>query len=270
MGYRGHENWHDMSHHVVHFTRALDPQHLVKPQPPEDPKRWTLRQFLAEIRYIGQQDPTGYHPWMQILGEGLLRPGDKPLGAARRVPEVEHLHRVVCFSEIPLDMLDRLIERRSLYGIGFNKGFLVSKGGAPLWYLDKEGDHASIIRAQIEERVAAGVDPNDPFWRLMPFIDNPGNYSGRLYRFEWEREWRVIGEMSFQQGDVAFLFLPEEDHDRARQFFADVEVENSGPAYFCPYIDARWDMNRIQEALKNVPPPPPPSQGATPWWDDPF
>lgn len=270
MGYRGNEDWHDMSDHVVHFTKPLDPRDIVKPPPPKDPKRRTLGEMLAEIGYISQQDPTGYQPWMQILGGRVLNPGAKPLGAARRIPEVEHLHRVVCFSEIPLDMLDRLIERRSLYGIGFSKAFIVSKGGAPLWYLDKEGEQAPIIRAQIDERVAAGVDPDDPFWRLTPFIDNPGNYAGRQYRFEWEREWRVIGRLSFHQDDVAFLFLPEEDHERARQFFADVEVENRGPVYFCPYIDPRWDMDRIQDALENVPPAPPPSPGATPWWDDPF
>jgi hypothetical protein len=174
---------------------------------------------------------------------------------------------VICFSEIPLDMLDRLIDRRSLYGVGFSKAFIVSNGGGPLWYLDNEGEQAPIIRAQIAERVAAGVNPDDPFWRLMPFINSPGNYHGRPYRFEWEREWRVIGEMSFHQDDIAFLFLPEEDHERARQFFADVEVENRGPAYFCPYIDARWSMDCIQHALKNAPSAPPPSAGAMPWWE---
>jgi hypothetical protein len=167
-------------------------------------------------------------------------------------------------------MLDRLIERRSLYGLGFSKEFIGANGGAPLWYLDKEGEHAPIIRAQIDQRVARGVDPGDPFWAADPFIDNPGNYAGRAYRFEWEREWRVIGDMAFHQDDLAFLFLPEEDHEPARRFFADANVENSGPAYFCPYIDPRWDMDRIQDALENVPEPPEPSPGATPWWDDPF
>jgi hypothetical protein len=259
-----------MSDYVVHFTKPIDLGTITPPAPRADPKRPTLVEMLAEIRHVNQQDRTGYHPWIDILGGRELRAGLKPLGAARRVPGIEGTQRCVCFSEIPLDMLDRLIQRRSLYGIGFPKEFIVSKGGAPLWYLDKDGAQAPIIRAQIDERVAAGVDPDDPFWELTPFIDNPGNYAGRPYRFEWEREWRVIGDMTFHEEDVAFLFLPEDDHDKARQFFAEVESEHSGPAYLGPYIDPRWDIQRIQDALKNAPPPPPPSPGAMPWWDDPF
>jgi hypothetical protein len=148
-------------------------------------------------------------------------------------------------------MLDRLVERRSLYGIGFTKEFVTSRGGAPLWYLDNAGAQATIIRDVIPQRVAGGVDPDDRLWKLTPFIDNPGVYKGRSYRFEWEREWRVIGDMPFDIGDVAFLFLPEDEHDTARKFFADVQIEHRGPAYFCPYIDPRWSMDRIQDALRN-------------------
>lgn len=270
MGYRGREQWHDMSDFVVHFTKPVPVDEIKKPPPRKVRGRLSLGELLARIRYDSQLDRSGYAPWIEILGGRVLQVGAKPLGAARRVPGVELNQRVVCFSEIPLDMLDRLVERRSLYGLGFSKELVVARGGGPLWYLDKEGEQAPIIRAQIDERVDRGVDPDDPFWRLTPFIDNPGNYAGRPYRFEWEREWRVIGDTSFHQEDVAFLFLPEEDHDRARQFFADAEVENRGPAYYCPYIDPRWDLDRIQDALENVPEPPKPSPGATPWWDDPF
>ena len=267
MGYRGRDHWHDMSDYVVHFTKPIEPE---PPPAPEHLGRLSRAEFVAAVRYRSQVDATGYDPWVSILGGRELTAGPKPLGAARRVPGIEDSQRVVCFSEIPLDMLDRLIERRSFFGLGFAKEFLVAKGGAPLWYLDKDGDQAPIIRAQIDEHVAAGVDPDDPFWRLTPFIDNPGNYAGRPYRFEWEREWRVIGDMRFHQDDVAFLFLPEEDHDRARQFFVDAEFENTGPAYLCPYIDPRWELDRIQHALRNVPAPPKPSPGASPWWDDPY
>jgi hypothetical protein len=272
MGYRGHDEWHDMSDHVVHFTKPVDLATITPPPARPDPKRATLAETLAEIAFLNLQDRTGYHPWLEILGSRELKAGEKPLGAARRVRGVEPSQRCVCFSEIPLDMLDRLIQLRSLFGVGFAKSFIVANGGAPLWYLDKDGIQAPIIRAQIEQRVADGVDPDDPFWKLTPFIDHPGSYAGRPYRFEWEREWRVIGDMRFREDDVAFLFLPEEDHDTARQFFVDAEVENRGPAYLGAYIDPRWDMQRIQDALKNVPTPPPPSPEATPWWDwhDPF
>ncbi len=199
-----------------------------------------------------ERDESGYFPWIDIVGEGRLRAGENPLGAGRKIAGVEHLHRVVCFSEIPLDMLDRLIERRSLYGIGFRKEVVVAKGGGPLWYLDKDGMQANLLEQEIADAMAGGVDPADRIWKLTPFIDFPGTYRTE-YRFEWEREWRVVGDVEFTPDEVAFLFLPEDDHDKARQFFEQVEHEHSGPAYLGPYIDPRWDMDKIQEKLKEVP-----------------
>ena len=135
VGYRGHDGWKDMSDFVVHFTKppAADTSVATAVQASGG---GGLHAWLAEQR---AQDRSGYHQWIKILGEGRLCAGAKPLGAARSQPALAELHRVVCFSEIPLDMLERLVERRSLYGIGFRKDVLVGKGGAPLWYLDKDG-----------------------------------------------------------------------------------------------------------------------------------
>jgi hypothetical protein len=270
VGYRGHDDWSDMSDYVVHFTKPIPEEQVRPPAEPKEKGRRSLSELFNGLRHLREQDRTGYFPWREIIGGQELRAGTKPLGIARWVQEVKPLHRVVCFSEIPLDMLDRLHTRRSLYGLGFRKDFIISKGGAPLWYLDKESAQASIWYAHIRERQAAGLTPDDPFWKLTPFVDNPGNYKGTDRRFEWEREWRVVGDMSFEIDDVEFLFLPEDEHEAARQFFADAQAENTGPASFCPYIDPRWDMEKIQQALKDVPEAPPPSAAANPWWDDPF
>jgi hypothetical protein len=258
MGYAGHDDWRDMSDYVVHFTKPIPAEHIGDPPPaPARKGKLTLGELLSRLRYEGRKDRSGFTRWKSILGEGTLHAGDKPLGAGRNIGEVADRHRVVCFSEIPLDMLDRLIERRSLYGVGFRKNWIVSRGGAPLWYLDKGGTQAALVHALVEEKGGRGdVDSSDPLWKITPFIDNPGVYFGKKYRFEWEREWRVVGDLAFAPDDVAFLFLPEEEHDQARQFFADVEVEQTGPSYFCSYIDPRWEMDRIQDALLYVAPVP--------------
>jgi hypothetical protein len=182
MAFRGRDDWHDMSDHVVHFTKTRESD------PPAD---------------------GGYAPMMSILGEGTLRTGPAPLGAARRISGLGSSQHVVCFSEIPLDQLARLLQRRSRYGIGFRKDVLVEKGGSPLWYLDRDSPHAAAVRDIINSKAAAGVDPDDPFWKLTPFIDHPGTYGGRTYRFEWEREWRVAGSVRFNPDEVAFLFLSQ-------------------------------------------------------------
>ncbi len=183
--------------------------------------------------------------------------------------ELGDSQRSVCFSEIPLDMLDRLVERRSRYGIGFRKDLLVSRGGTPLWYVDDESPQATVVRDIIQAKRADGIDPGDPFWKLTPFIDHPGVYNGRTYRFEWEREWRVSGSLRFTPDEVEFLFIPEDLHDKARQFFADVKFEHSGPAYECPFIDPSWSIEQINEALTAEPAAPEPSPSAVPHWVDP-
>ena len=40
--------------------------------------------------------------------------------------------------------------------------------------------------------------------------------------------------------------------------FTEASVEHTGPAYFCPYVDHRWDKVRIAEALAEVHPKPMP------------
>jgi hypothetical protein len=90
--------------------------------------------------------------------------------------------------------------------------------------------------------------PNDPIWRLTPLIDVPGAYKSQYY-FEWEREWRHVGDFSFDTGDVAFLVMPETFHKAARHFFAEAYTANIGPAYFCPFLDITWPRERILCAL---------------------
>jgi hypothetical protein len=175
------------------------------------------------------------------------------LGAARHVLGLGSSQHSACFSEIPLDLLDRLIVRRSMYGIGFHQDFLVKRGGGRVWYLDKDGAPAYNFKAQISTAVAKGVDPNDPLWGLTPFVDFPGAYGASQFRFEWEREWRVPQTITFAPYESAFLFLPEPEHDKARRFFMDLSWEHGGPVHQCPYIDPTWDMNRIQGAFAAVP-----------------
>ena len=80
-------------------------------------------------------------------------------------------------------------------------------------------------------------------------IDGPGEYGSTKYIFDWEREWRHVGTMMFEEKDVAFLLIPEELHDAANDFFANAQEENLGPAYFCPYVDPTWSREHILEVL---------------------
>lgn len=213
-GYRGRSDWRDMSDYVVHFVR-------------------------------GGQGDTGYGAVMSILWDGRIRAGG-PWGAARNLSEVRASQMSACLSEVPIDLLNRLTQRRQTsYGIAFKKQLLLERGGGRVWYVDRSTPAEAAFSQLVRAAMQGGVDSEDPIWRLTPFVDSPTD----RYRFEWEREWRVPGGLDFCPDDVEFLFIPAELHDSAEAFFSDVKAGNSGPAYECPFIDPRWDGAQISDRL---------------------
>ncbi|MBJ6762980.1 hypothetical protein JGU66_19620 [Myxococcaceae bacterium JPH2] len=221
LGYQANSQWRDMSDFVVHFTR---------PGPPYD---------------------DAYQNMMSILGMRTLIPGAEGFGIARREPSVAERQRSVCFSEIPFDQLGRLVERRSLYGIAFRKSYVLSQGGGPVWYVQYGSPAHLAMKQQLQQALAAPDASREPLWAMTPFVDIQGDTHNApySYRFDWEREWRVPGLLRFTEYDVAVLFLPEEVHSVARDFFAWAVREQVGPGYFCPVLDPRWSPERITQAL---------------------
>ncbi len=86
-------------------------------------------------------------------------------------------------------------------------------------------------------------------WAITPFVDAPGDYANSTYRFEWEREWRHVGDLCFSVSHPAFLLMPEHLHGAARCFFNEARAENTGPCYDCPFLDPYWDHDRIVATL---------------------
>ena len=219
MGYRGHDDWRDMSDYVVHFTKE-------------------------------NEGASAYECMLAILATRLIK-ARTAFGAATNVAGLGDSQMCACFSEIPLDMLDRLVARRSTYGIGFHQNVVVGEGGGRVWYLDPGTPQTDAFYANVTEAMSGGVEPSDSVWRLTPFID----YTAPNYQFVWEREWRLPGGLEFSSDDVAFLFVPEEHHEAAKPFLATGNHGN-GPAYACPILDPLWDDDQIQKALAELAPGP--------------
>lgn len=217
LGYRGNATWRDMSEYVVHFTKEVTGR-------------------------------SAYDSMMMILSGLRLEPG-LPLGAARKLGAITPPQSSTCLSEIPLDRLDRLVARRSQYGIGFRQDVVTAAGGGRVWYVDRDTALANAVWDAMKAASGPPMQADHPIWRLTPFIDFPGDYEGTQYRFEWEREWRVPGGLEFKPEQVAFLFIPEELHANAREFFDEARAEHRGPCYDCPFIDPLWPDEAIQAAL---------------------
>ncbi len=228
LGYQTNPQWRDMSDFVVHFTKPGAPYH------------------------------DAYQNMLSILGSRTLVPGAEGFGIARKEPAILETQRSVCFSEIPLDQLGRLVQRRSRYGIAFSKSFIRSRGGGPVWYVQYGSSAHGAVKDLIQQALVKPQPRQEPIWAMTPFIDIKGETPEAPYNymFDWEREWRVPGLLRFSEYDVAVLFLPEELHTVARSFFEWAVREKQGPGYFCPILDPEWPAQRISEAMaKPVPRP---------------
>jgi hypothetical protein len=211
------EHWTDISDFVIHLTRG-------------GPSRDDLRSMFG------------------IYADRVLRPGETFGIGRKRCPDPDS-QLAVCFSEIPPGEWARLEERRGTkYGIAFRKRLLISRGAGPIWYVWKGSPQWLALHRLME---AASTDVDADIWKLTPLIDAPGEYGhSRRYFFEWEREWRHVGQFAFEPKDVAFLLIPEDRHADAREFFEFVHRDNTGPAYLCPYIDPSWDRDTVMSALR--------------------
>ena len=55
------------------------------------------------------------------------------------------------------------------------------------------------------------------------------------YDFAWEREWRVLGNLEFEAGDVVCVILPEDEEELAQEFL------KRG----IPVVSPGWSVDRI-------------------------
>lgn len=207
-----HPNWEDMSPFVVHFTKKSD---------------------------TGSE----YDNSISILANRRLEARNR-FGIGKKHTESSPC---VCFSEVPLHQLKRLADKRGPYGIVFRKEFIVARDGGPILYAYQDTSHALALRMVIDGAVGK---PDDPIWRVAPFVDQPGQYGNSSYFFEWEREWRHPGDLHFHEADPAFLIIPEDLHEAAREFFDNAEREQLGPNYKCPFVDPYWSLEKIKSLLK--------------------
>ncbi|TKT81019.1 hypothetical protein [Aquamicrobium sp. LC103] len=147
-------------------------------------------------------------------------------------------------------LASRCLQAQNRFGMGKNyteSPPCVCFSEVPLLYAYQDTPHAKSMRMLIEGAVGK---PDDPIWKIAPFVDQPGQYGSASYFFEWEREWRHSGNLAFKEEDPAFLIIPEDLHQAARDFFDNAEQEQLGRNYKCPFIDPYWGLEKIKGILK--------------------
>lgn len=111
----------------------------------------------------------------------------------------------VCFTECPWSSIIDHTEHYSPYGVGFEKSFVFSRNGGPVYYV--RADH-------FKEQEAAGgwashVKPFvTPFWPSYrpPKLEEKIQF-GSICDYSHEREWRVPHDLPFEYSDVKFVVL---------------------------------------------------------------
>ena len=175
--------------------------------------------------------------------EGLS--GNLPLIGGTHTPGVDDTEaaysRVVCFCDIPVTDLDIHMSKYGRFGLSFLKRFLIAKGANPVLYVAKKSQALAFglpgTRSGYEvwprDKVFKGnfqefedlreklPDPQRYFLDLLVFgfikyFDDsaPDEHKANVYM---EREWRVIGDVSFTLTDVHRVFMPERYAERFRK-----------------------------------------------------
>lgn len=154
---------------------------------------------------------------------------------------------MICFCDIPLDDLTIHTAKYGTFGLSFSKGFIVKKGGAPVFYVPNDALFDNSTKAesfdkmlpeyfrlihQLMTQKSPDTALSSDFRQLMElehFLtfqifgylkafdsrledDDPGNYY-------FEREWRVIENVQFTLEDVVRVLIPT---SFARQFREDL------------------------------------------------
>ena len=132
---------------------------------------------------------------------------------------------VVCFCDIPVDDLQIHMGKYSEFGIAFKKEFLISKGANPVLYIVQQtGALASafdrfLFFDVVTQRVAfrLQVDTSIPpelahdLVTILVFCKNfpPMRPDEDPENYYMEREWRLVGNLYFQQSNICRVILPE-------------------------------------------------------------
>ncbi|WP_413247832.1 hypothetical protein [Sinomonas flava] len=164
-------------------------------------------------------------------------------GLGRRLDMVEKKHLSACFTEMPLSELDRLRNRGKSWGIAFKREFILRQGGQRVWYLDTDKSPYQALHL-LKESAFENRDWASPVWNITPFVDqrNPGTYA-----FDWEREWRVVGGISFDLEDIVLVI----GLDGVEPLFHE-DFSIGAPYYNARDMTYQWDGDTIPEVGPNM------------------
>jgi len=236
-------------------------------------RRTDLSTFVVHFTRDSEDGKTSKDNLLKILKKGRLE-ARNPYGMAahltEKFPEVAKTQRAVCFTETPLEhawMMCRPIAGRSIrfdgYGLAFTKTFARREGANPVWYLDisQRGRDwlTQPVNRLVEAAVASATDEDgdidgsalaaEDIFLLTPFLEQMGPITNGRKEFWWEREWRHVGNFSFEPEHIVVAFAPADQHASLQDSLREATDDDYDGLTFA---DVNWGLERIIGALAKV------------------
>jgi abortive phage resistance protein AbiGi (putative antitoxin) len=225
--------------------------HFVGRRLAEDERYDEQYELLIRILQEGwlKADPENrnkVYPWptedtfvlnIESITEDVSQPAFKP--------------HAVCFCDIPVEDLGIHMNKYGNFGLSFLKSYLVQKGASPVYYCAKNSKVISTFhdsrdtyfqqefeRYMNKQYGAEEISTSDRvafheffgfyvFGFIKFFDDAAGEKDAN--NFYMEREWRVLGNVRFELGDVYRVIMPERYAERVRQDLPDYSAHLTHP-----------------------------------------
>jgi hypothetical protein len=137
------------------------------------------------------------------------------------------------------------------YGFVFSREFLMEKPAQPVFYVNSYGDDKGVREAfdkvfEIAQRSKfAGKT-----WKLLPFL----SAMHARYDFGWEKEWRHVGDLSFEYDDVECAVVPERVNREIKDRLADLAIAMYSPGWSLEQMveESRKQQRRVQRRASAV------------------
>lgn len=168
------------------------------------------------------------------------------LHAKKMTPKQRKKCRVACFTEMPLTAIQhvaRPIPGRQIqlepYGFVFKREFIIEKGAQQVQYVNSYAGNSE-VRDGYDSifTIAAKKDFTGRMWRTLPFV----SAMHESCDFCWEREWRILGDLTFNYSDLVCLILPEEGNGPLK-----FSLAQKGISWIAP----EWGAEQIVECLSD-------------------
>ncbi len=178
--------------------------------------------------------------------------------------KLRNAFKTVCFTETPIDQIQKLTEEmpeRNIklkpYGLVFSRDYLLEKGANPAFYLNSKGTALKKYLIDQFDYNFSGIkkykewkEQEDDFYReIIQYYSLINDMSSR-YDFSWEREWRYCGNFKFNYTNLVAIVAeaPKKFHQQCEP-----EIPDKKKRYFnrTPIISPSWNYEDIISELSN-------------------